>query len=902
MQKVIFSALANLCIKHSRKVLIGVLLFTILMILSIFNLKLEINQLGLLPKDSVIAKEYQHILSSFDGSVDKVTVLITSENTEFLTIVADELNSEISKLKKGKGVFDIQWKIPREYISNHGFMLIEDDELEKLVSQTKNLNLLPFLSAYTDNLEQSFIAGENKAGNEKEIIASLERTDKLLKGIYGSLQDDVDENALVKDWQDFWIGSEYRVSANQKHLMMTVQTDESMIVKSESAIKTIKKVKNIVEKVNAKYRDDGVHVALSGAAVAAYDELDMSSKDYFIALLVVFVLIFISLFYSFKNWVSPLLVLAVLSVGIIWTGGFVALFIGHLNLISMLFVICILGLGVDFCIHIMHGYNEHKAMGDEPEKAIYKTLIINGGSVLISGFAIACAFAVLFLTNFDALQELGIIVGAGIIIVIVASFLILPTCLYLYDLRLKQKNKYKIPSISISSSNLIGLWIGLIIRFRWMVLVLMIGLIVFSATNIKKIEFNGNIFDSSSIGLESIALQDTIARAFDQSLEPISFTVPSLDSAWAIYKKYENDSMVSNVESPTSFCPLLSEQVKRRPYLIKMQNNLSRRIRIRTVNLNTFKLELERLESAIIEISQNAYMNQQDSIVNRAASITGLDANGKEVAIGSFSPIFKMRDSLRSRKFRKRVLSFQKIFKKTSETLLMSMSNPEEITWDMLPKDLQKRYQSNNGESFIMTIVPRYSQWDQLLNSPFLEKMEKEIPNGMGLHQTLRYTYLGIIKGSERVFLFALLIVTLALLIYFYKNPLFVILAMLPTLSVLIVLIGMYAVLGIKLNIMSIIAIPIIFGLGINGGIHLCYRFSLNKDIPLKQNMSRVGYSVFLGTIITIPFVGTLIFGSMRGVVSLGWLLSLGILSCYLINLTVLPLIFSFMTIRKRKK
>ncbi|MCK5201304.1 MAG: MMPL family transporter, partial [Spirochaetales bacterium] len=98
---------------------------------------------------------------------------------------------------------------------------------------------------------------------------------------------------------------------------------------------------------------------------------------------------------------------------------------------------------------------------------------------------------------------------------------------------------------------------------------------------------------------------------------------------------------------------------------------------------------------------------------------------------------------------------------------------------------------------------------------------------------------------------------------------------------------------GMKLNILNIIMIPLVIGMGIDFGIHLSHRFQVEQDIDAVYRYT--GKAVFLSAMTTMIGFGSLgLIGKFPSLASMGMILFVGIASCLAAALIVLPALLSF--------
>ncbi|MDJ0925911.1 MAG: MMPL family transporter [Acidimicrobiia bacterium] len=92
-----------------------------------------------------------------------------------------------------------------------------------------------------------------------------------------------------------------------------------------------------------------------------------------------------------------------------------------------------IGIGVPYTIHITHRYEEDRQRYDNPEEAIRSTTTHTGGALAGSAFTTAAGFGILMTSTLKPFQQLGEVTFWAIIFALVASVLVLPSMLVVWD-------------------------------------------------------------------------------------------------------------------------------------------------------------------------------------------------------------------------------------------------------------------------------------------------------------------------------------------------------------------------------------------------------------------------------------------------------------------------------------
>ena len=106
-------------------------------------------------------------------------------------------------------------------------------------------------------------------------------------------------------------------------------------------------------------------------------------------------------------------------------------------------------------------------------------------------------------------------------------------------------------------------------------------------------------------------------------------------------------------------------------------------------------------------------------------------------------------------------------------------------------------------------------------------------------------------------------------------------------------MLGVYPLLGFKLNPINIAVIPLVIGMGIDFGIHLAHRYRVEQDITMVYRYT--GKGVALSALTTMIGFGSLgLIGTFGSISSMGIILFIGLASCLTAALLVLPALLRF--------
>ena len=207
-----------------------------------------------------------------------------------------------------------------------------------------------------------------------------------------------------------------------------------------------------------------------------------------------------------------------------------------------------------------------------------------------------------------------------------------------------------------------------------------------------------------------------------------------------------------------------------------------------------------------------------------------------------------------------------------------------------LPPLFATRFVSKDGNAVALFVVPSGKFWEEEVGLAFAADVRTVDDGAVGLAMVHVAHGRQVREGFERAALYAAGIIVLLLLLDFrsLKDAL---LALFPTVLGWLWMLGLMPVLGLTFNVANIVALPLVLGIGIAFGVHMLHRLREDEDErPTLDTVVR-GTGGAIGVAATTTMVGfaALTLSPYGGMISLGATMVLGIGSCLLATLIVLP-------------
>ena len=158
------------------------------------------------------------------------------------------------------------------------------------------------------------------------------------------------------------------------------------------------------------------------------------------------------------------------------------------------------------------------------------------------------------------------------------------------------------------------------------------------------------------------------------------------------------------------------------------------------------------------------------------------------------------------------------------------------------------------------------------------------------------------IKSDIVVFGIGVLLFIIATLWFVFRKLIWIIVPISSCLFSVVIMMGLLGILGWKVTVISsnFIALMLILTMAMN--IHMSTRFlQLKKDFPSKNNFeiislttSKMFWPILYTVLTTILAFLSLIFSEIKPIIDFGWMMTLGLITSFVITFTLLPTLLNF--------
>jgi len=490
------------------------------------------------------------------------------------------------------------------------------------------------------------------------------------------------------------------------------------------------------------------------------------------------------------------------------------------------------------------------------------------------------------------MREMGIVIGVGLLSILLTTLFCLPVMLVFRERRIDKKRAQNLEFTAIQrdiSFRFLGRMAEWLSRRYLFTIVAFLIVSVFLGLSASHMSFDHNYMNIEPKGLASITLIDTILEKFDLSIEYALILADSLEESREFAEQSRDKSTVAFTDDITVYLPSEEQQAARIPYIQEVRDSMvatSVRTFVEPGELPDLTREIARLEMNIMEMQDMAYLGGQDKVDNKCKDIVGDPENPDSKNI--------MQDFLKILESDNPTVTiglsqFQQHFSPYFKDSAMAMSSTAAIQMDELPVTILDRYSNAQRDQFLVTVFPSGNIWEnKQFNDRFVGDMESVSERATGMPPL--FTALIKIFGRDgRNAILLTLVLVFILLSVDFQSPRYALMAMIPLAFGMLWMLGFMHIFGMKINIVNIIGLPLIVGIGIDDGVHIMHRWKHEGKGKIRTVFSSTGKAIFLTSLTTMFAFGSLVFSIFRGWASFGAALFLGVGACFLTTVFILP-------------
>jgi hopanoid biosynthesis associated RND transporter like protein HpnN len=607
---------------------------------------------------------------------------------------------------------------------------------------------------------------------------------------------------------------------------------------------------------------EGVVVRLTGEVPLSHEEISAVLSGIGIAGTVSLVLLALILSIGVRSWRIMGATFCLLGVGVVLTLGFATAVVGSFNTLALIFVVMFFGLGVDFAIHFsLRLWEGIPVDGEDPEVHVVHEI---GPALLLCAFTSSIAFLSFAPTEYRGLAELGIVSAGGMAVAFLLTVSLLPALFSIVGL----------PKPIPGGAAIMNRWLSRVKPGLVLMIAVMVALI--SIWLARDLRFDFSVLALRDADTEAMStlleLQDN-AVTTDYS---INILAEDAQAAIALKSRLEALEEVGVVLIPDDLVP--AGQAAKHRALLDLAELLDTIGAVQTADWEDAGGDDAALALAIEylgEVADEVQMADQDLFEGFYRGLSDLQGQPERAA--------RLNQALRN----------ELIWELDD---LRTLVRAEPFTLTDLPEDLLARLLTSDGRHLV-TVQPAEPIASREATERFVAAVQTVSPTLAG-RAVVEW---GVGDVAVRSFVQAVTLAIAAigvLLIIYFRGILLPVVVLAPLALTTLITFAVLAVTPLTLNMANILVIPLIFGLGVDTGIHVVHRYTASRDVVSVMSSS-TGRAVVISALTTIGTFFSLSFSPHKGAASVGMLLTISISIMLLTTFSVLP---ALLMLIKREK
>ena len=830
------------------------------------HLGINTSTSDMLSSELLFRKIYDEYRRTFPNLRNNITIVVEGETPDITEDAAAALAVRLKmEIEEFKFVFD---PASDPFFITNGLLFLDEDELADLSDRLADAQ--PLLAALAEDMNlRGFFGVLNDAIDE--VAKGDEDPSRLIRifhNISETIEKQQDGTPRPMSWRKMMMGGEVEQDDLRRFILVKPTLDESSLQPARKAVDIIRAAARELD----LDPENGVQVRLTGGVVLSQEEMmsvtEWASVAGVLALILVGVLVIIGLG-SLRLTAATLITLVM---GLVWTGGYATFAVGQLNLISVAFAVLFIGIGVDFGIQFCLRYREAIGRGQSHEEALRESASGVGGALTLAAIAAAIGFFSFVPTAYLGLSELGIISGGSMMIALFANLTVLPACLTLMPLEHQdgmlpawqgwRKIKWgpkPAPGFLLRHATGISLW------------ALALG-VAAAVTYLPRLQFDFDPMNLKDPTTESVQTALDLMKDSETSFYTIQILADNVEEAQNLGQRLEALPLVDHTEGLADFVPQDQEDklfmiddmalflwpaLEASPLDKPLDNDGRRKV------LSELKMNLEHLiETPLVGVLDaparrlvNALMRFEESSRENGQSLEDLEA----------LLLFSLPERL----------------KKLRQSL-----NAREVTVEDLPELLRQRKIAADGRTLV-EVFPSESLTSNDALKRFVTAVRRVAPNATEDPVILLEGGDAVTTAFRQAGIFSLAAITVLLLIVL-QSVIDTLLVLFPLALAAVFTASSSVILGIPFNFANIIAIPLLFSLGVAYGIYLVLR-ERSADSIADVMTTSTPRAILFSALTTMCSFGTLAISSHLGTASMGQLLTISLTLALVCTLVVLP-------------
>ncbi len=514
------------------------------------------------------------------------------------------------------------------------------------------------------------------------------------------------------------------------------------------------------------------------------------------------------------------------------------------NVISVAFIPLFVGMGMDFGIQFSVRYRTEHCTEKSVWQALVATGRVMGRSLILAAAAIGVGFLAFAPTRYYGISQLGVIAGLGMLLAVALSLTLLPALIALT----------RPPGcLRLGAGALLTRVENYILHHRGMVVGTGVGAAVIATILLPLLHFDFNPMHLRNTGVESVATLSDLMKDPDLSPNTLEVIRPNLAAADRLAGTFRNDPTVSSARTLSSFIP--ADQAEKIALIGDAANLMD-------LTLDPVAVAPPPSDPEVIEsLHRAATQLRQASIADPA-----LRADARSLA-DALEELARGTPSARARASQMLIPGFMGTLGRIRDLL-----QPRAVTIKTLPPDIVRQWLTPDGRARV-SILPKGDSSDDAVMRRFVAAGIKIAPDATGTAVYIQ-DYARAVVGAFLQAGVLSFIAICGLLLIVLRQIRDVAVTMAPIILTGLLTMGICVLIRQPLNFANIIALPLLFGIGVAFHIYFVMSWRSGGSHLLTSSLAR---GVFFSALATATGFGSLWASEDPGTASMGKLLMISL-------------------------
>jgi len=615
-------------------------------------------------------------------------------------------------------------------------------------------------------------------------------------------------------------------------------------------------------------RAHGVRVRLTGSAALQDDEFATLTQGAGVIAGLASGAIVLMLWFAVR---SPRLIASILVttlVGLVTTTGLGLALFHRFNVISVAFIPLFVGMGMDFGIQLSVRYRAERTAGRDLRPALVAAARAMGKSLTLAATAIGAGFLAFAPTPYYGVSQLGVVAGLGMFAALALNLTLLPALIRLTRAPGTPERR--------PSARLMLLDHHLLTHRYWFVATGAIVALICAALLVR-LHFDFNPMHLRNPKIESVATLIALMKDPARSPNTLEVVRPNLAAADRLAAIFRAEPTVHSVRTLSSFIP--SHQPEKLATISDAANLMD-------LTLNPVIVAPPPTDTEVVDSLERAAQKlRQASIKDPAlgAPASRLAAEFDELAEGS--------RSMRARATQMLIPGFL-----TTLSQIHDLLHPWPVSPMTLPAEIVRQWITPDGRARV-SVSPKGDSNSDVVLRRFVAAALRIAPDATGTAVYIQDYARAVVGAFIQAGVLSFIAIA-CLLFIALRRVRDVAVTMAPIVLTGLLTLGTCVLIGQPLNYANIIALPLLFGIGVAFHIYFVMSWRSGGSHLLTSSLAR---GVFFSALTTATGFGSLWASKHPGTASMGKLLLISLAWTLASALLFQPALMGLMRARNEK-